>query len=140
LEEDKKYGGTAIFFGSLFIICQGLIFYYISFIKVLLENDQTYRAISAKPSVFEKLIYSYLSIYDNIFGKTPATPALAVAIPVSLILFITFLYYIVMYCKQKKRENLRTRLTEAENLFLEEQLKAEETQVKGEKSDDQSAV
>lgn len=148
--EEKKYGGLASFFGIVFLLCGGLTVYYIKFIPVLTENHQTYGGISVKPSAFEKLLYQYLSFYDTIFGKTPATPALAVIIPISLVVFIVFCYYLYKFVKQKQTENNHKRQEQAEKKLLELQtlmdLKAsvaiteEEKTSEGEENNDQSTI
>lgn len=146
MDDEKKYGGTALFFGILVLICSGLTAYYINFISVLSANNQTYGAISVNPSAFEKLLYKYLSIFDKLFGKTPSTPALAVIIPITIIFVVVFCYYLYMFIIQKKAEKLRKQQEQIEKKLFEEQLlkesisSQEETAAKGEENNDQSAI
>lgn len=113
MEQDKKYGGTAVFFGSVLAICIGLIIYNINSLKMFEEIDQKCETLDANASFFAHLADKYFSLFTEYFGNYPPVKVLAVLFPISVILTITFVVYIDKFARQKKQEKM---LISEENL------------------------
>lgn len=102
--DEKNYGGTSIFYGSLLLLDLALIVYNLYFMKIFKEIKQTYYPVSSDDSFLEKIADRYFSFFAQFFGYYPSTKVLAVTIPLAFVFLIWFIDDFSKYLKQRERK------------------------------------
>jgi hypothetical protein len=125
--EEKNYGGSSIFFGSLLLIDAALIVYNLFFIQTFKELDQTYYSVSTNASFLEKLADRYFSFFARFFGFYPSTKVLAVTIPLAFVFLVWFLDDYTKYLKQKAKKKAANGFFETENVQTQEAVNEPDT-------------
>ena len=105
MEQDKKYGGTAGFFGFLALLCLGLTAYNIYSIRLFEQANQTISNIPVNASVAHKIADKYVSLFIPLFGNYPTTQVLSVLLPVTLAVLTVFGVYAYRYFMQQSNKN-----------------------------------
>jgi len=115
MESRKRYGGKAFFSGYVLLVCSGIIAYNIHMMNVFKELDYTYPHLDSGANIINKLTDKYFSIFESVLGRYPSTKVLSIVIPVTLIVFICFIDYLIKFFKQKHQEKIDIIFTQEEN-------------------------
>ncbi|PKM62976.1 MAG: hypothetical protein CVU97_02510 [Firmicutes bacterium HGW-Firmicutes-21] len=104
MEQEKKYGGIALFLGIVTFLCYFFIAYNLYFIRIFKQAGQTIPALASNATTVQKVVDKYISFYATFFGRYPSTQVLSVLLPISVVAIVAFIIYLDKYIKQKNEE------------------------------------